>query len=208
MTTSVSETGEECCSPVVVPSPYRCVCALLFTVCFVLAAWIVVLLVAVFTASFSALRLAIPTSPPLKYPPSPAAVPPAPRAAPPTAWPDNPANADSPRVAIRASASSDFPALLELTPRLARKASILCETFKKATAQRNHIRTFPTTASLPDAETSASTSASVIARTGKAKSVPSKSDTANAAISLLCFFVLIPPIIVIKDLPKKFQPST
>lgn len=78
------------------------------------------------------------------------------------------------------------------------KLSIFCETFRKPTAQRNQIRTFPTTASLLDAATSASTSLSEIAKTGAAKSAPSRSATQSVTMKLY-LFVSIPPIRVIKD---------
>ena len=54
------------------------------------------------------------------------------------------------RVAIRTSAISEPPVCPTLTPRLARKLSIFCDTFRNATAQSSQIKTLPATASLPE----------------------------------------------------------
>ena len=74
------------------------------------------------------------------------------------------------------------------------KLSIFWETFRKPMAQRNQISTFPVTASLLDAATWASTSASVMAKAGTASVAMSASTTASIMENLICFFVVIPPI--------------
>ncbi len=72
------------------------------------------------------------------------------------------------------------------------KLSIFCETFKKATAQRNQIRTFPVTASLLDAATAASTSLSSRARAGthRAESINTAS---NVSFIILLNLLIKPP---------------
>ena len=72
----------------------------------------------------------------------------------------------TPRAAIMASANREPPVRPTLTPRVPKMLSIFWDTFKKATAQKNQISTFPVTASLLDAATWASTSASVRAKAG------------------------------------------
>ena len=57
----------------------------------------------------------------------------------------------------------------------AMKLSIFWDTFKKATAHRNQISTLPVTASLLDADTWASTSASVRAKAGAQSNAASTS---------------------------------
>lgn len=52
-------------------------------------------------------------------------------------------------MAIIASESMEPPVCPTFRPRLDRKLSIFCDTFKKAMAHRNHTSTLPETASLP-----------------------------------------------------------
>lgn len=67
------------------------------------------------------------------------------------------------RMAIIASESMEPPVCPTFRPRLDRKLSIFCDTFKKAMAHRNQISTLPETASFPEALTAASTSLSEMA---------------------------------------------
>ena len=75
----------------------------------------------------------------------------------------NPLN---PLAAIIASASILPPVWPTLTPRLAIKESIFCDTLRNPIAHINQISTFPETASLPTASTCAWTSSSEIAKAG------------------------------------------
>ncbi len=74
-----------------------------------------------------------------------------------------------------ASAIREPPVRPTLMPRVPRMLSIFCDTFKKATAQKNQISTFPVTASLLDAATWASTSLSVRAKAGAQSNAASTS---------------------------------
>ena len=111
---------------------------------------------AVLTALLVMCRPAIPTSPPLKNPAIPE-VPDLPAILP-AAVPARPAPAPCPppttivtaRMAIMASASIEPPVRPTLTPSVAIKLSIFCDTFRNATAHRNQSSTFPVTASLLD----------------------------------------------------------
>ena len=67
------------------------------------------------------------------------------------------------RMAIIASESMEPPVCPTFRPRLDRKLSIFCDTFKKAMVHRNHSSTLPETASLPEALTADSTSLSEMA---------------------------------------------
>ena len=136
-----------------------------------------VCVVAVFTASRDILRLTTPARPPFKGQEAPVApgaledpgepdVPPPFRAKPPTAFPAAPAIMVTLFMAIMASAIMEPPVWPTVTPMLARKLSIFCDTFRKPTAQRNQISTFPVTDSRLDALIWASTSLSVMAKAG------------------------------------------
>lgn len=72
------------------------------------------------------------------------------------------------------------------------KLSIFCDTFRKATAHKNQISTFPATSDLLEAATCASTSASVTAKAGTHKKAASR-DTSNNVKNIL-FFVSSPPL--------------
>ena len=127
-----------------------------------------VLVVALVTASFVALRLAMPIRPPLKKPPADAAAAPLPLcpAPEPKECPMAPAIVPTPLAAINASASMEPPVCPTLTPKLAKKLSIFCEALRKPMAHKNQISTFPVTVSRPTESTCACTSASLIANAG------------------------------------------
>ena len=160
-------------------------------------------MVAVLTALLVMCRPAMSIKPPLKNPASPAelelppeappdAEAPEPRRPPPRIRPAPPVAIVTARNVTIASASIEPPVRPTLTPRLAMKLSIFCETFKKATAQRNQIRTFPVTASLLDAATAASTSLSSRARAGthRAESINTAS---NVSFIILLNLLIKPP---------------
>ena len=142
----------------------------------------VVLFVAVLIALFAARLLAIPTRPPLKYSPMPPVLPVRVPPPPPAILPVAPVNALTPRVAMSASAMSEPPVCPTLRPMLCIKLSIFCETFKNATAHKNHTSTLPTTAPLPDASACASTSLSVMAKAGVTKNAPKRNATQRIPI--------------------------
>lgn len=168
-------------------------------------------MVAVLTALLVIFLPAIPIRPPLKKPPdAPAELAaldvPAELAAPrPNVCPANPATVETPRAAIMTSASIELPVRPTLTPRLAMKLSIFCDTFRKATAHRNQISTFPVTASLLDAATAASTSLSSRARAGTQNDSPRRASRSRSPM-IVCFFIKYPPIKVTADWPKRFRP--
>ena len=97
------------------------------------------------------------------------------------------------RIAIMASAIMEPPVWPVLTPMLARKLSIFCDTFKKLTAQRNQISTFPVTDSRLDALIWASTSLSVIARAGAVRTTDKARTAEKKTMNLRAFFVVAPP---------------
>ena len=67
------------------------------------------------------------------------------------------------RMAIIASESMEPPVCPTFRPRLDKKLSIFCDTFKNAMAHRNQTSTLPETASFPEALTADSTSLSEMA---------------------------------------------
>ena len=138
-----------------------------------------VVCVAVLTASFVIFRLTTPARPPCKKPGELGAVLLPVRLAalsvkPPTAFPTVPAARETPLNATIASPSIEPPVCPTLTPILAMKLSIFCETLRKPTAQRNQTSTFPATASRLELLTAASTSLSSRANAGTAKVSASK----------------------------------
>ena len=153
-------------------------------------------MVAVLTALLVMCRPAIPTKPPLKNPLIPEE-PDLPAALLPAAEPARPAPPLCPppttivmaRMAIMASASIEPPVRPTLTPSVAMKLSIFCDTFKKATAHKNQISTLPVTASFPDAATWASTSLSVRAKTGTHSAEMSSAARKRMVNIRLVFFI-------------------
>ena len=132
------------------------------------------MLVAVFTASLVIFRLTTPARPPRRKPVKPSVpfapdAPAPPEDRPPKIRPAPLATEETVLAAIMTSASIEPPVWPTLTPRELIKLSIFRLTFRKATAQRNQIRTLPATASRPTAETLFSTSLSVMARAGRAQ---------------------------------------
>ena len=112
------------------------------------------------------------------------------------------AAADTALVAIITSDSIEPPVCPTFTPRLAMKLSIFCDTFRKATAQRNQIRTLPATVSLPEASTCACISLSVTASAGteKNRQITSAIATAYSMDFFLLVFLLI-------DIPPGYSES-
>ena len=82
------------------------------------------------------------------------------------------------------SPSMEPPVCPTLTPMLAMKLSIFCETLRKPTAQRNQTRTFPVTASRLELLTAASTSLSSRANAGTAKVSASKRTVPSSGMIL------------------------
>ena len=111
---------------------------------------------------------------------------------PPKCWREKFRTAPTPLAAIMASAIMEPPVWPTLTPRLAMKLSIFCDTLRKATAHRNQISTFPVTSDLLEAATCASTSASVTAKAGTHKKAASRDTSSN--VKNILFFVLSPPL--------------
>ena len=148
-----------------------------------------VVCVAVLTASLVIFRLTTPARPPCRKPEEPdVAVPPARLEALsakfPTAFPAMPAARETPLNATIASPSMEPPVCPTLTPILAMKLSIFCETLRKPTAQRNQTRTFPVTASRLELLTAASTSLSSRANAGTAKASISKRTVLSSGMIL------------------------
>ena len=102
----------------------------------------------------------------------------------PTTFPAMPAARETPLNATIASPSMEPPVCPTLTPMLAMKLSIFCETLRKPTAQRNQTRTFPVTASRLELLTAASTSLSSRANAGTAKVSASKRTVPSSGMIL------------------------
>ena len=112
-------------------------------------------------------------------------LPEAPAFPPPNRCPADPTAVESARETTSTSDSIEPPVWPTLTPMLPIKLSIFCDTFRKATAQRNQISTFPVTASLPEASTWACTSSSVTANTGRQATVRSAATSSRIAIEFV-----------------------
>ena len=147
-----------------------------------------VVCVAVLTASLVIFRLTTPARPPCRKPEDPDAAAPARLEALsakfPTTFPAMPAARETPLNATIASPSMEPPVCPTLTPMLAMKLSIFCETLRKPTAQRNQTRTFPVTASRLELLTAASTSLSSRANAGTAKVSASKRTVPSSGMIL------------------------
>ena len=147
-----------------------------------------VVCVAVLTASLVIFRLTTPARPPCRKPEDPDAAVPvrleALSAKLPTTFPAMPAARETPLNATIASPSIEPPVCPTLTPMLAMKLSIFCETLRKPTAQRNQTRTFPVTASRLELLTAASTSLSSRANAGTARASASKRTVPSSGMIL------------------------
>ena len=157
--------------------------------------------VAVFTALFVTFRPITPARPPLAKPaPKPPPLPPPPAftwvelllCPPPKWWLEKLLNPLKPRAAIMASANILPPVWPTLTPRLAMKESIFCDTLRKPIAHMNQIRTLPDTASLPTASTCACTSSSVTAAKAGWQHRQARSPTMSARNRILLSFFITP----------------
>ena len=83
-----------------------------------------------------------------------------------------------------ASPNMEPPVCPTLTPILAMKLSIFCETLRNPTAQRNQTSTFPVTVSRLELLTAASTSLSSRANAGTAKVSASKRTVPSSGMIL------------------------